>query len=81
LIKAGKRIGLRTGSEVFADRTYEEDGTLTPRWIEGAVMSDENEAVQQVLRMVKEKKCVPDRERMLKFLSKRFVSMATARMP
>ncbi|MDR9794556.1 LamB/YcsF family protein [Aeribacillus pallidus] len=56
LIKAGKRIGLRTGSEVFADRTYEEDGTLTPRWIEGAVMSDENEAVQQVLRMVKEKK-------------------------
>ena len=56
LIKAGKRMGLRTGSEVFADRTYEEDGTLTPRRIEGAVMSDENEAVQQVLRMVKEKK-------------------------
>ena len=31
LIKAGKKIGLRTASEVFSDRTYQQDGSLTSR--------------------------------------------------
>ena len=47
---------LRTAMEVFADRAYEEDGTLVNRRKEGAVITDENEAIARVIRMVKEKK-------------------------
>jgi 5-oxoprolinase (ATP-hydrolysing) subunit A len=56
LIRAGKKIGLRTVNEVFADRTYQQDGSLTPRSNPRAVIVDEQEAVQQVLTMVKEKR-------------------------
>jgi 5-oxoprolinase (ATP-hydrolysing) subunit A len=56
LVKAGERIGLRTAHEVFADRTYQADGTLTPRTQPGALISDEETALQQVVRMVKEGK-------------------------
>ncbi|WP_017725887.1 LamB/YcsF family protein [Halalkalibacterium ligniniphilum] len=56
LVKAGKRIGLRTGNEVFADRTYQQDGTLTSRRQQGAMIENEDEAVKQVIRMVKEQK-------------------------
>lgn len=56
LIRAGKKIGLRTASEVFADRTYQQDGSLTPRSNPRALIVDEQEAVLQVLAMVKEKR-------------------------
>lgn len=56
LLKAGERIGLRTGSEVFADRTYQEDGTLTSRRLPNAMIESKAESMQQVIRMVKEKK-------------------------
>ncbi|KYD32524.1 5-oxoprolinase subunit PxpA [Parageobacillus toebii] len=56
LIRAGKKIGLRTASEVFADRTYQQDGSLTPRSDPRALIVDEQEAVLQVLAMVKEKR-------------------------
>ena len=49
-------MGLRTAMEVFADRGYEEDGTLVDRHKEGAMITDENEAIARVIRMVKEKK-------------------------
>lgn len=52
-ISAAERIGLRTASEVFADRTYQNDGTLTPRTDAHAMISDENIAVEQVLDMIK----------------------------
>lgn len=54
LIKAGAEIGLRTASEVFADRTYQQDGTLTPRRHPDALITDWQQAIQQVVRMVKE---------------------------
>lgn len=54
MIAAGKAAGLRTASEVFADRTYREDGTLTPRSMPGALITDPDQAVKQVLQMVKE---------------------------
>ena len=38
--------------EVFADRAYMEDGTLVPRSQEGAMITDEEEAVARVLEMV-----------------------------
>ncbi|KEO84725.1 LamB/YcsF family protein [Tumebacillus flagellatus] len=56
LVKAGEAIGLRTAHEVFADRTYQQDGTLTPRSQADALITDEDTSVQQVLRMVKEGK-------------------------
>jgi len=56
LIKAGKRIGLRTASEVFADRTYQQDGSLTSRRDANALIKNHKEAVHQVITMVKEGK-------------------------
>lgn len=55
LIQAGQRLGLLTAQEVFADRTYQDDGSLTPRRLPGALITDSEQAVQQVIRMVKEK--------------------------
>ncbi len=54
LIEVGEKYDLHTVSEVFADRTYQPDGTLTPRTQEGAVIHDSNVAIKQVLQMVKE---------------------------
>lgn len=56
LIKAGQQIGLRTASEVFADRTYQQDGTLTPRRQADALILDTKQSVAQVVRMVQEGK-------------------------
>ncbi|WP_161888396.1 LamB/YcsF family protein [Pontibacter russatus] len=56
LIKAGERLGLATASEVFADRTYQQDGTLTPRSFADALLTDQVEALLRVLRMVREGK-------------------------
>jgi UPF0271 protein len=56
LIKAGNKLGLRTASEVFSDRTYQEDGSLTPRNEPKAIITNENQAIKQVIRMVKEGK-------------------------
>ncbi|MCC5467382.1 5-oxoprolinase subunit PxpA [Pelosinus baikalensis] len=56
LVAAGEKIGLTTAHEVFADRTYQVDGTLTPRSQPGALITDQEQAVSQVVRMVKEGK-------------------------
>jgi 5-oxoprolinase (ATP-hydrolysing) subunit A len=53
-ISEARHIGLKTASEVFADRTYREDGSLTPRSQPGALIEDNEKAVQQVLQMIKE---------------------------
>ncbi|WP_106765818.1 LamB/YcsF family protein [Paenibacillus faecalis] len=55
LIHAGQQLGLSTAQEVFADRTYQDDGTLTSRRLPGALITDSSQAVEQVLLMVKEK--------------------------
>jgi UPF0271 protein len=54
LLRAGRALGLRVASEVFADRTYQRDGMLTPRSRPDALIHDEAAAVTQVLRMVRE---------------------------
>lgn len=56
LVNAGEKYGLRTASEVFADRTYQADGTLTPRRQPDALITNPEQAIRQVLRMVKEGK-------------------------
>jgi len=53
LIEAGQRIGLRTASEVFADRTYQADGSLTPRHRPDALVVDTETAVRQAIHMVR----------------------------
>lgn len=56
LVKAGEAAGLQTASEVFADRTYQEDGSLTPRTQPNAMITDDQASIQQVLTMIKDGK-------------------------
>lgn len=56
LVKAGEKAGLRVAREVFADRTVQADGSLTPRNRPGACIEDPEQAVRRVVRMVKEGK-------------------------
>ncbi|ARI78406.1 LamB/YcsF family protein [Halobacillus mangrovi] len=58
LVKAGKEAGLRTASEVFSDRTYQKDGSLTSRRESNALITDHVQAVSQVIRMIKEQKVI-----------------------
>lgn len=52
LIDAGRATGLRTASEVFADRNYMPDGTLVPRSAPNAIVHDVDEAAARAVRMV-----------------------------
>ncbi|GAQ19176.1 lamB/YcsF family protein [Oceanobacillus picturae] len=54
LVEEGKHLGLRVASEVFADRTYQEDGSLTPRNTPGALIETVDQAVKQVKGMLTE---------------------------
>src|SRR5215217_1361413 len=54
LIRAGENTGLRVANEVFADRTYQDNGTLTPRKLANALITDKELSVTQSLRMVRE---------------------------
>lgn len=56
LIRAAKDAGIRAAQEIFSDRGYEEDGSLVDRRKEGALITDEQEAIFRVVRMVKEGK-------------------------
>ena len=53
MLKAAADTGLRCAMEVFADRAYEEDGSLVARTKPGAVITDENESISSVIGMVK----------------------------
>lgn len=54
LIDAGKHIGLTVVNEVFADRTYGDDGQLTPRSDPLALITDTEQAVRQVIHMIQQ---------------------------
>jgi len=54
-ISEAKATGLKTASEVFADRTYQDNGSLTSRTQSNALIEDNNTAIQQVLQMIKQK--------------------------
>lgn len=53
LVRAGQSLGLSTVSEVFADRSYRSDGSLTPRQEPEAVIRDEARSIAQVLDMLR----------------------------
>lgn len=54
MLEIAREMGLRTASEVFADRAYQADGSLVPRRMEGAVIRDESLAMQRAVKMVTE---------------------------
>ena len=54
LIEAGIAAGLRVAAEGFADRSYEPDGSLTPRSRPGAVIHDPAVVVDRAVRMVRD---------------------------
>jgi 5-oxoprolinase (ATP-hydrolysing) subunit A len=54
LIAAGKRAGLRTASEVFADRGYLPDGSLVPRGTPGATIHDPEAVALRAVAMVRD---------------------------
>ncbi len=56
MLSIAETHGLRTASEVFADRTYQDDGRLTPRIQKNALISDENQVAKQAVMMASEKK-------------------------
>ncbi len=51
-LSEAERAGLRTASEVFGDRSYQPDGSLTPRSRLGALIESPEIAAAQVLEMV-----------------------------
>jgi UPF0271 protein len=52
LIDSGHAVGVPTAGEAFCDRTYERDGSLTPRSSPGSVISDPAAAAGQAIDIV-----------------------------
>jgi UPF0271 protein len=52
LLAEGERAGLQVAAEIFADRTYEADGSLTSRRVAGSVIHDPAVVVQRAIDMV-----------------------------
>jgi 5-oxoprolinase (ATP-hydrolysing) subunit A len=55
-IQEAKAVGLRTANEVFADRHYEDDGSLTPRSHKNALIETQDGSLAQVLQMINHQK-------------------------
>lgn len=51
-IQAAHALGLQTANEVFADRTYQADGTLTPRNLPNALIQDTDKCILQVFDLI-----------------------------
>ena len=58
LVSEAEAVGLKAANEVFADRRYEENGQLVSRKEADAVLTDTDEAIEQVVKMVKENKVI-----------------------
>lgn len=54
LIRAADDVGIRRCCEVFADRAYEEDGSLVSRSKPGSVIVNEEEVVSRTVRMIRQ---------------------------
>ncbi|MGE9550804.1 5-oxoprolinase subunit PxpA [Erwinia amylovora] len=51
-IRAAAALGLTTRQEVFADRGYQDDGSLVPRSQPGALVESDQQAIAQTLSMI-----------------------------
>ena len=50
--RAGKKLKLKTATEIFADRNYEDDGNLISRSKKNAMITDPEIAKKHVIRMI-----------------------------
>ena len=57
-IEAAKKMGIKTKSEVFADRTYQDDGSLTSRKEANAMIVTVEECLAHVKEMVENKRVI-----------------------
>ncbi|MCU0428031.1 MAG: LamB/YcsF family protein [Candidatus Kapabacteria bacterium] len=55
-LKTALDAGLKVAHEAFADRSYQADGSLTPRTNKGAIVSSAGEAAVQAVRIAVEKR-------------------------
>jgi UPF0271 protein len=65
MIAAAKNAGLAYASEVFADRTYQDDGSLTPRSKPDALITLEQQSLQQASMMVMQQQVVSVNNRII----------------
>ncbi len=56
--KAAEKVGLNFYNEVFADRTYTDDGKLTPRTESNALIVTKEASIEQVLRMIQKEEVI-----------------------
>ena len=66
-VTIAKQKGLSAANEVFADRTYTDDGRLTARSQPDALIESIDESVEQALMMVQQEK--------VKTISGKFISV------
>ncbi|PKH20559.1 LamB/YcsF family protein [Enterobacterales bacterium CwR94] len=55
-IAAARRLGMQVCEEVFADRGYQANGALVPRGQPGALIEEAQQAIDQTLSMVKDRR-------------------------
>ena len=55
LERAAKNEGIRFCKEIFCDRTYTDEGRLSPRTLKNALINSAEQAVLQTLQAIKEK--------------------------
>ena len=65
MVVAAKKSGLAYASEVFADRTYQDDGSLTPRTQANALITDEKQSLTQAMMMVNKQQVVSVNQKMI----------------
>ena len=58
LLRAGQEAGLRVAAEVFADRAYDPDGSLTSRAKPGSVIHDTQKVVDRAIKMARDNKVI-----------------------
>ena len=51
--KAGKKLRMKVAAEIFADRNYEDDGTLISRSKNNAIITDPEAAKKHIIKMIK----------------------------
>jgi UPF0271 protein len=65
MVIAAKKSGLAYASEVFADRTYQDDGSLTPRTQPDALIIDEQQSLNQALMMVNKQQVISTTQKVI----------------
>jgi UPF0271 protein len=55
-LEAGRACGLRVAAEAFADRSYEADGTLRSRRLDGALIADPRLAAEQAVAIARDRR-------------------------